>query len=192
MITWIQRVALVAAILAPAGAVAQLPPPPVNMCLATFGTMTASQAMWSPKWTWINWSQNLGAWTWTFNTTLLWSCGDGDFDQCQECLRMTVAYDSGPGPPAVAKWVVMPNAVVNGSPAVPAMAGCGTHNTSTTGWSYWFPVDQGGFGGWQGLKLPKGTRMQAIFQVADFNPADGPGCLSQDWKDQKTVPFTAR
>jgi hypothetical protein len=156
--------------------------------------MTVAQAMFSPKWTWINWGENLGAWTWTFNTTLLWSCGGGDFEQCRECLRMTVARDAGPGGAAPPRWVVMPNGVVNGSPGIPSIAGCGTSNTSKTSWYYWLPLTGGGYGGWpneEGLKLPKGTRMVAFWEVADFNPADGPGCTSQNWIEQKRLPFTA-
>ena len=51
-----------------AGAVAQiLPPPPMNMCLASAVKMSAAQAPGSPAWAWINRVTNFGAWTWSFN-----------------------------------------------------------------------------------------------------------------------------
>jgi hypothetical protein len=171
-----------------AGAVAQiLPPPPMNMCLASAVKMSAAQAPGSPAWAWINRVTNFGAWTWSFNTTLVFRCGGGVFDSCQECIRMQIARDAGPGGATPPRWVVMPSGVVNASPAAPKLGGCDTLSTATTGWSYWLPVDNSGF---TGLIIPRGTRMQAIWQVADFSPFDGPDCSRQVYTDQARVNFS--
>jgi hypothetical protein len=99
---------------------------------------------------------------------------------------MEVDHDAGAGPPAAPKWIVMPGGVVNASPSFPSLGGCGTITTSKVAWSYWFTVDKSGYGG---LVIPKGTRLQAVWQVADFSPYDGPGCQSQTYIDRFTFSF---